>query len=262
MAEGSNTAAWRRLRDLTLTMSGLLFPLWTATAAPDPTAFPSGIAVDERQLATDRVTIAPEGSTEGLFASERKLSGQLSEARRVLLQLQDFVEDAERTAELGKQLKSRRLENSRLRLLLQANEAARRVHQINVDPSHTVVSRLTKTVVGNWLETVRLRQRSDDVNRDLIASERAWIALKDRLASIRRALSKRRTELRALKAESSALRARIDQTRQLILETRQNARRIERQQDQIDTETERLRRYVMSRLRAVLLDGVTTDGSD
>ncbi|NJO36296.1 MAG: hypothetical protein HC871_00205 [Rhizobiales bacterium] len=164
----------------------------------------------------------------------RRFSGRLIEARQVLLELQAFVAEAAQVVELGQQLKSRRLDNQRLRRLLQTTEGARSTYEAGVTPAQALVSRLTRTVVRNWLESVRLQHRSAEAERDLDASERGWHQLEERLSALRQTLSKRRAELLALQAESDALSAELQRTRQLI----DDAQQVERQQHHIANETQ------------------------
>ncbi|MEZ5933345.1 MAG: hypothetical protein R3F54_15625 [Alphaproteobacteria bacterium] len=254
MTVGSDSVAWRRIGDGSLLLLVLLLPLWTASAAPTPSANPAELTSREKQIVTRQVSLHPR---DDIPASESRFSVRLIEARQVLLELQVFVEEAARTVELGKQLKSRRLENERLRRLLQTTEAARSAYEVDTTPAQALVSKLTRRIVDNWLESVRLQQISEKTDRDLDASEQGWRALEARLSTLRQTLVKRRAELRALRAESDALNAELQRTRQLIDDTHADTQEIEREQHQITNETRKLRRKITSKLRAMLLEDET-----
>jgi chromosome segregation ATPase len=228
----------------------LILPAWAAAAAPSASGLQAELTTIDEPIVLRQDPLVPRDGSPG---SERRFGRRLIEARQVLLELQAFVAEAARTVELGRQLKSRRLENERLRRLLRATEAARRTYEVGVTPAQALVARLTRTIVENWLETVRLQHRTAEADRDLDASEQDWRKLEERLSALRHTFAKRRAELLALQAESAALSVELQRTRQLADDAHADAQRVERQQDHIAEETRRLRRDINSKLRAVLL---------
>ena len=170
------------------------------------------------------------------------------------MELRAFVEEASRTVELGDRLKVRRLENDRLRALLLNNLAAKDALENHMIPTETTVSSLTKAVVQNWLETVRLKSQSDQADRELMASKEAWLALEHRVGALKRTLAERRSKLRTLRAEGATLSIELGRLRQEINKTKSDTLRFELQEQEITAITATLRRNVTSTLRAILLE--------
>lgn len=252
MTTWSNAVTWGRLFGL-IAFSASLIPL-LAAAAPTPMFSPADSAKAYRQTAARQAPSGVSSLETSVPGFERRLQSRVTEARHALTELQAFVEEATRTVELGDQLKTRRLQNDRLRKSLMSSQAAKKLLENHVTPARVIVSALTKTVVRNWLETVRLENRSDKVDREMIASENAWLKMEGRVAALRRTLAKRRSELHALRAESAVLAVELGRVRQQITRTNADTRRIEYQRDRIAATTFRLRRNVMSTLRSILLE--------
>jgi predicted nucleic acid-binding Zn-ribbon protein len=170
------------------------------------------------------------------------------------MELQDFVDQAAQMLQLGDQLRSRRQENDRLRHSLITNRIAKVSIEKHVDPMESTVSELTRTTVMNWLEMIRLREKTDNAQRDLIESENSWLMLRKRTTTLRLKLVERRAELISLKTESAALAAELGFTRQQIAQRKSDMHRFEHQQQEIVAATTTLRQTITSGLRAVLLE--------
>ena len=240
MTNWSKSTSWRRLGTLVIVLAGLLAPTWTSAAT-------------ERQSAAYQPSPVLPTWRSPVRSQKEPLQGHVAEARRVLLELQAFVEKATRVVELGDRLKRQRRENERLRKSLASSEVAKTAFETRTTPMDVALSALTGTIVRNWLETVRLKYRSDDVDRDLLVSKQSRLELESRVATLERTLIERRTKLLALRAERAALGKQIGQTQRQIVGARDDARRIERQRAEIAAAMSALRRQVTSTLRAVLL---------
>ena len=244
-----NAKAWRRHCADFIILPALLIPFWTATAQT-----PSTSSTTEMVIAALHTTHDTHPHREIIPSREGKLQSRVAEARHVLLELRAFVEEASDTIELGTRLKDRQMENDRLKMLILNNLAAKDELEAHMVPSKITASSLTKTVIQNWLETVRLKSQSDQADRDLTASEDAWNALEKRVTALKRTLAERRSTLRALRAEGATLSIELGRLHQEIKKTTSDTLRIERQSQSITASTATLRRNVMSKLRSILLE--------
>lgn len=254
MALWSGRTMWRPLCSALIAFAALLIPLCQAGAAPTPATPEAKLAAAERRVAAIRPSSKAGEPQNPVFAPDSELRGRVAEARQILLQLQAFVEEAARTVELGDRLKTKRLENEQLKRSLQNTRAVKRAVEKHVSPSEIILSNMTRTVVRNWLKTIRLKERSDEAHQRLVASESSWLDLRDRVAKLRRTLIERRAQVLALRAESAALSKVLGRTRQQIDEARADIQRDRRQQHRIASEALALRRDVTSGLRAILVD--------
>lgn len=249
MTYGSQRTAGRQRRNGLIVVFSVLVGMGNPVAASmleTSAAFFQPIAVD--YASPDR-----RASPSTIFAMQAEIGGRVARARLILMELQAFVEEATKTAKLGDQLKIRQLENDRLRRSLLSHQEAKRTAEINAGPTEDAVSSLTRTIVSNWLETVRLKQQYDKSDNDLVASERSWLEIENRVAALRRTLFQRRTELLALRAKSAELRAELAHTRKQIAEKLADSRDSKRQEARTAATTEALRRGVTSALRSMLL---------
>ncbi|MDH3665156.1 MAG: hypothetical protein OEU92_34930 [Alphaproteobacteria bacterium] len=135
-----------------------------------------------------------------------------------------------------------------------SSQLAKKALENHVTPTEVLVSALAKTVVRNWLETVRLKEQSNDAQHDLIASEHSWLKLEKRVEALKRTLTERRSELHELRAERAALGIELGRVRQQVTKTKQDTHRIEQQQARIAAATKALRLDVTSKLRSIVLD--------
>jgi len=177
----------------------------------------------------------------------------VAEARRALLELKAFIEDAARTVELSGQLKISELENKRLRRLLERRDAIISSSKSGKDGTDGVIFDLTRTVIDNWLQTVRLQYRLDEADQELIASTKAWHAIENRLAKLKQTMRKRRAKLLALRKMSDALREDVSRTHRQVVDKRSDTVRFVQQDLDIVITTQSLRDDVASALRAMLL---------
>lgn len=249
----SNTDGWLT-RIILVVLSGLLLPFSALAATPGATTPAFQSSDGERRIAALH---APESSSSHRLPQrlrEQQPGGDLSNARRILLDLQDFVENATTIVELDDRLKVGRMENERLRRSLLSNQAARNAFESQIRPSETIVEALTKTVVRNWLETVRVKHRFEKAGQELHASKASWLDLERRVADLRKALRARRAELNALRTERTALNVELGRLRQEVDRTERGTRQFERDQDQLSNISDTLRRHVAAGLRQILLE--------
>lgn len=244
---------WQLFRYGPVQLSFLLIPI-SALATPAPPHSPAKAAAFQPQIVAR--TTPPDARSDRPWTAgqEGALRGHVAEARRVLMELRAFVDEAAKAVKLGDRLKTRQEQNAGLRDTLANSQAANNAIESHLGPADIIVSTLTRTVVRNWLETVRLNHRSDDVEQSLDASEKSRLILESRRASLERRLVERRTELRTLQARKAALTVQLDQMRRRITESRAETHRLERQRRQILTIEGSLRRRVTTKLRAVLLE--------
>lgn len=249
---GSKAQQWRRVSIAFL--PSLLIASGSLGAASLSEPAVNVPPVSERQIAT--YDPSPFYSSvqlpKALF--EDRMRAKVTEARYVLNELQAFVDEARRAVELGEQLRSRHRENSLLKRLLETETASKIDVENHVGPRNASVSALTRIVVRNWLETIRLQQRSDDMKRRLSTSEASWLAIEERVAELRRRLAERRHELAALRVESAALALELGRTRRQLTRTQADTARFDHERQQITEVTQELRRATTARLRTILLE--------
>lgn len=257
----SNVTGCRWPGAVLIIMGWLLGPSWAAAA---PTSMPNSMIASveagttaDRQIAAYHMSPVLPTRPSSIRGLEKAMQGHVAEARRVLLELQAFVEKAMRVVELGDRLRQQRRENERLRRSLSGSEAAKNAFEDHAAPMDDARSALTRTIIGNWLETVRLKYRSDDVDRDLLASEKSRLALESRVATLKRTLIERRTQLLGLRARRTALDMELGHARRGITEAHDDIDRTERQRAETTAAITTLRRQVTSTLRAVLLEKAT-----
>lgn len=243
-------------------MSWLLVPSGTAVAlesTPDSTITSIDAGTVDRQFAAYHTSPPLPAWRSSPYGPEKAVQGHVAEARRVLLELQAFVEKAARMVELGDRLRRQRRENDRLRRSLSSSEAAKSAFEDHAIPMDVARSALTASIVRSWLKSIRLKDRSNDVDRDLLASEKFRLALESRAATLKRTLIERRTEMMVLQARRTALDMELGHARQSIAEAHDDMHRAERQRADITAAITALRRQVTSTLRAVLLEKGTDE---
>ena len=254
MTAWSFAITWRQIRNCFLALSGSLIPLPTFAASPSSIGSPPEPVTFRQQVAAYQTPTVMPSPRSLQFPAERSIQGRLVEARHTLIELQTFVEEASQVMRLGGQLESRRLHNDRLRRSLINTRTARDAFENHMRPSETMVTALTRTIVRNWLETVRLRHLSDEAGRALVSSETSWFALERRVDALKEDVAARRNQIRLLRAERAALNVELGRLRQEINRTKANTQQFIRDRERITNATDVLNRRVASDLRRILLE--------
>lgn len=254
MTGWSMATTWCQLRTAPIIIFALLIPFTTAAAAPE--AALSGIEKKTagQQLAAYHTSPTIQSFRTHPVLQKREVRGRIAEARRILMELQAFIEETARTVELDSRLKIGRRENDRLRTTLSSSLAAKTTSKHQASPMEELRFVLTRTVVRNWLETVRLNHRSDEAERELINSKKSWSSVEKRATALRQTLIARRAELRSLRTASATLRHELNHMRRQVTRANAETHLLEQQQVQIIAATETLRRNVTSKLRKALLE--------
>lgn len=241
------------LRVILLMVPGLIAAIATSVAAPSPYASAIEQFHSEQELAayhpSNSVPLAK--SPAAIYGQEA--NGRVDEARRILKELQLFIEATARTVELDSHLKLKKRENDQLKQALSSSRLANSQLENEVRPMEQAQSALTRHVVRNWLEAVQLKYRVDEANRELSMSEDSWSDVEGRAAVLRRELITRRAEIQQLRRMTSALNDELDNTRRQVKQAQKTARQLERQRDLIIEASKALRRDVASKLRNALL---------
>ena len=249
---------WRQLHTGLITISGLLISLTTVvTAMEAPISEVKQLDTEQRIAAYQMFHALP--STPSLrtptVIHEREVKGRIAKARRVLMELQTFIEETARAVELDKRLKIIKRENDRLKGMLSSSLAAKESIKIKTRPIENVPSALAGTIVKNWLESILLSYRSVEAEHELIESEKSWSDIESQVAALRQTLTARRADLRSLRTESAVLSNELNRMRRQVTRVNAEAQLFEQQQGHIIAATETLRRNVASHLRKALLEG-------
>lgn len=198
-------------------------------------------------------------TTTTIAHTEVDVGAHLSKARSIMKELRTVIDRAAGTIELTDQLKAKRHDNDRLRRSISLHRAAKVDVERLVDPNEMTMAKLTGTIVDNWLETMRLRDRSDGMERRLLDKTRAWRSLEEKAAALRQELSARQAELARLKARSAELARILKQVRAQMTRTTDDLQRSKRHERTVLQTTDELRRDITRRLRAVILRSLTTE---
>ncbi len=182
------------------------------------------------------------------------LRGRLAEARFALMELKAIVDQARQTIDLGRRLDARRSDNDRLRRTIRLQRTAMTGLWRDADPKQAELAALRGSIVDNWLESVRLRERSDGVERQLIESQLIWRSITERATALKRRLAEQRAALASLRAESAAIARKLADTRHDLARSRANAERLRREKQTLVRTAGQMRRGVTAALRSVLLE--------
>ncbi|MGI9487310.1 MAG: hypothetical protein ACR2RF_15825 [Geminicoccaceae bacterium] len=258
MASWSMAAVWRQLHTGLITVSGLLISFTTVVAALEaPISEVQQVSTEPRIAAYQRspaLLITPSLRTPTVI-HESEVRGRITEARRVLMALHAFIEETARAVELQEHLKIRKIENDKLKGMLSSSLAAKEAFQTKTYPIEDMLSNLTGTVVGNWLDSIQLSYRSAEAERELIESEKSLSDVESQVAALRQTLIARRAELRSLRKQSAVLSDELNRMRRQVTRANAEARLFEQQRSDITGATETLRRNVTSELRKAILEG-------
>jgi hypothetical protein len=245
---------WQWSRATLFIVPGLLIAVATSLTAQSSSASATEQFSSEQQLAAYHPSDTALSEKTQLAVPERETRGRIAEARRLLKELQLFIEDTARTVELDNRLKIRTQENDQLKQALSTSRVANTVLESKAIPMEQARSDLTGRVVRNWLEAVRLKYRVNEADRELTMSEESWSGIAGRVGELRRDLIARRAEVQYLRSMTSALKDEIDNTRLKVEQAHKTAYQLEHQRDLIIDASAALRRDVMSRLRRALLE--------
>ena len=258
MASWSMTTFWQQSHIGLITVSGLLISFTTVVIAVEAPISEVKQESTQQQIAAYQMShvlpTMPSLRTPTVIR-EREVRGRIIEARRILMELQAFIEETARAVELDKRLKIRKVENDQLKDMLLSSLAAKEAFEIKAHPIEDILSTLTGAVVRNWLESIQLSYRSAEAERELIGSEKSWSEVENEVAALRQTLIARRAELRSLRAERTVLSDELRRMRRQAAKANAEARLFEQQQGHITTAKEILRRNVTSKLRKALLEG-------
>lgn len=253
MTDWSIAMIWSQLRAKLITIPGCLTAIAMVLVSPEASTSEMLRSSADLQIAAYHTSPTTPSFQSPPAISEGEARRHITEAKRLLKELQAFIEETARTVELDNLVKIRKQDNERLKKSLSSGRAARTIIESEISPMEHARSALTRAIVKNWLDTVQLNYRVDEAERTLIDTEKAWSKVERRATELRRVLVTRRAEIRSLKRETAALTDELDLTRRQVTRANAETRMFEHQQGLITAATAALRRDLTSKLRRALL---------
>ncbi len=253
----SNPNVWR-LCWAYITLASLLLML---LSQPVEAEFPSKELVNSHDSLANilKVSAIPTSETDTTAPMEEwtkkgKPPRRLDEAKAVLEELRSFADTAQQAIWMGRRIKMLRLENKRFRQAIADYEKGNHDFERHLIEIEGETSSFTKTVVANWITTLRLKDEDRSRPTRLKLARDALTKSEERLASLNKQIDERFRMIHNLRVKSDTLAAEIARIERQIVISDQGMRRIADNSHAIEMAIRELRHTLSSRLRALLVE--------
>ena len=181
-----------------------------------------------------------------------RLHQKMEEARSILEDLHGFTHVARRALQMVDRIKELRLENRRLRQKLAGNQITFDRSEKRLSKLRAETNRLTRTVVANWLLTIKLNHQERAEDKRMSSARAALASSENHLASLRMQLNTRRAALKTLHRTRSVLSKELDRLKQQTIIADRKTQHSEDGHLVVETAIRQLRHSVSDGLRSLL----------